>query len=194
MPGGSAMQIPPQWVPMQPCGSLVSFRQANAGQVGDVLTVLDEVAAWLASMGVQQWPHRFDAAWVRSAIEEGHTWLVDADELSVATITLDWSDQIWGPDDGSAGYVHRLAVRRHAAGLGPQLLGWAAEETIRQGRHFLRLDCVATNRRLRSYYESAGFQARGDVEVGGAPGQRIDAGPRILLSRYELDLQLQQEG
>jgi len=78
--------------------------------------------------------------------------------------------------------------------LGPQFLGWAAEETIRQGRHFLRLDCVATNRRLRSYYESAGFQARGDVEVGGAPGQRIDAGPRILLSRYELDLQLQQEG
>lgn len=69
------------------------------------------------------------------------------------------------------------------AGVGAQLLDWAAEETIRQGRHFLRLDCVATNRRLRSYYEAAGFQARGDVEVGGAPGQRIDAGPRILLSR-----------
>ncbi len=187
------MQIAPQWAPMQPRGSLVSFRQVTTGQVGDVLVVLDEVAAWLASLGVQQWPHRFDSAWVLPAIEAGHTWLVDADGLSAATITLEWSDQIWGPDDGSAGYVHRLAVRRHAAGLGPQLLGWAAEETIRQGRHFLRLDCVATNRRLRSYYESAGFQARGDVEVGGAPGQRRDAGPRILLSRYELDLQLQQE-
>ena len=81
------MQIPPQWAPMQPRGSLVSFRPATTGQVGDVLVVLDKVAAWLASLGVQQWPHRFDAAWVLAAIEEGHTWLVDADGLSAATIT-----------------------------------------------------------------------------------------------------------
>jgi len=58
---------------MQPRGSLVSFRPATTGQVGDVLVVLDEVAAWLASLGVQQWPHRFDSAWVLPAIEEGHT-------------------------------------------------------------------------------------------------------------------------
>ncbi len=83
--------MPPQWAPMQPCGSLVSFRPANTGQVGAVLTVLDEVAAWLASMGVQQWPHRFDAAWVLPAIEEGLTWLVDADGLLAATIT--WNGQ-----------------------------------------------------------------------------------------------------
>jgi len=40
---------------------------------------------------------------------------------------------------------------------------------------------------LRSYYESAGFQHEGDVEVGGAPGQRDTAAPRTLISRYQVD-------
>ena len=52
----------------------------------------------------------------------------------------------------------------------------------------LRLDCVASNDRLRAYYEAAGFIHRGDVTVAGAPGQRLDQGPVTVVSRYELRL------
>jgi hypothetical protein len=34
-------------------------------------------------------------------------------------------------------------------------------------------------------YEVAGFVRRVDVAVGGAPGQRLDAGPVTWVSRYE---------
>jgi hypothetical protein len=44
---------------------------------------------------------------------------------------------------------------------------------------------VASNDRLRAYYETAGFLYRGDVTVGGAPGQRLDVGPAVEVSRYE---------
>jgi hypothetical protein len=47
---------------------------------------------------------------------------------------------------------------------------------------------VASNDRLRAYYEAAGFVHRGDVAVGGAPGQHLDNGPATLVSRYELQL------
>jgi hypothetical protein len=52
----------------------------------------------------------------------------------------------------------------------------------------LRLDCVASNDRLRAYYERAGFVYRGDAAVSGAPGQRLDAGPATWVSRYEMSL------
>ncbi|MEV0704550.1 hypothetical protein AB0I53_42450 [Saccharopolyspora sp. NPDC050389] len=52
----------------------------------------------------------------------------------------------------------------------------------------LRLDCVSSNGRLRSYYEKRGFTHRGDVSVGGAPGQREDDGPVTWVSRYELPI------
>jgi hypothetical protein len=79
-------------------------------------------------------------------------------------------------------------VRRHAAGLGAAVLGFAADIARGHGREALRLDCVAANTGLRAYYERAGFAYRGDAAVGGAPGQRLDEGPVTVVSRYELGL------
>jgi len=169
-------------------GRHVQLHQADLSQIGEVLAVLDEAAEWLRSAEVQQWPRRFAAEWVAPDVEQGHTWLADLDGEPAATMTLTWSDPLWERDDGSAGYVHRLAVRRHAAGLGSHLLQCAVAEIHRRHRRFLRLDCVASNRRLRSYYERAGFQHCGDIEVGGAPGQRYGHPPRTVVSRYQLVL------
>ncbi|MEV0769590.1 GNAT family N-acetyltransferase [Nocardia salmonicida] len=167
---------------------LVEFRRAEPGQLGEVLEVLDEAARWLTSQGVRQWPTRFDPGWVEPALSRGETWLVAVAGKLAATVTLDWSDPLWADDTDCAGYVHRMAVRRRAAGIGGQILGWAADTTRDNGRGLLRLDCVATNGRLRAHYERAGFVHRGDVQVGGAPGQRLKDGPLTVVSRYELSL------
>lgn len=169
-------------------GRAVIFRRAASGQVADVLDVLNEAAGWLHARGVGQWPARFEAAWVQDAISRGETWLALAGGEIAATVTLDWSDPIWDDIPGSAGYLHRAAVRRQAAGLGDVALRWAAGAAQAKDRNALRLDCVASNGRLRAYYEAAGFQHRGDVMVGGAPGQRLDDGPVTLVSRYQLTL------
>jgi GNAT superfamily N-acetyltransferase len=169
-------------------GEQVTFRRVGPGQSGDVLAVLDEAAAWLAERGIRQWPARFRSSWVEAAILRGETWLVVVGDTAAGTITLGWADASWDDLDGSAGYVHRVAVRRSAAGLGTIILDWARDTTREHGRHVLRLDCVASNHQLRAYYEAAGFVHRGDVSVGGAPGQRRDHGPTTLVSRYEQPL------
>ena len=82
----------------------------------------------------------------------------------MATITLQRNDElVWGPQPDDAGYVHRLAVRRGAAGVGAELLAWAERETRAAGRDFLRLDCWSENAHLREYYESNGFEHCGDT-------------------------------
>ncbi|MBF8191353.1 GNAT family N-acetyltransferase [Nonomuraea sp. K274] len=163
------------------------YRRVASGQEDEVLAVLDESAAWLAARSVRQWPPRFEADWIAPAIARGETWLVEVGGEAAATVTLDWSDPLWD-EDGTAGYVHRMAVRRWAAGLGAHVLAWAADVTRGAGRSSLRLDCVASNRRLRDHYESAGFAHRGDATAGGPPGGRESGGPRTLVSRYELAL------
>ncbi|HEX3512478.1 MAG TPA: GNAT family N-acetyltransferase [Trebonia sp.] len=164
----------------------VRFLVAAPGQVDEVLAVLDEAAAWLQERGVEQWPSRFEPSWVEGAVSRGETWLVLAGETVNGTVTLDHADPVWdGLPGGAALYVHRMAVRRSASGLGAAILEWAAGVARRQGREALRLDCVAVNGRLRAYYEAAGFAHRGDVTVAGAPGQRLDEGPVTVVSRYE---------
>jgi GNAT superfamily N-acetyltransferase len=169
-------------------GADIEFRVARPDRAADVLSVLDEAAAWLQERGIAQWPAGFEASWVEDAIRRGETWLVAADGAIAATVTLDWSDPVWLDAGGSAAYVHRMAVRRHAAGLGSVILAWAADVARRRGCGALRLDCVASNGRLRAYYEAAGFAHRGNVTVGGAPGQRLDDGPVTQISRYEMPL------
>jgi len=166
----------------------IEFLVAVPRELDDVLSVLDDAAAWLQSGGVVQWPPRFEPSWVEGALRRGETWLVRVGETISATVTLDQADSVWDGLPGRALYVHRMAVRREAAGLGGAILTWAAGVARERDRESLRLDCVASNARLRGYYEAAGFVHRGDATVAGAPGQRLDEGPVTLVSRYELRL------
>lgn len=159
--------------------------RAENADIGKVIVILDEAAEWLRAQDVDQWPLRFQAAWVEPAIARGETWLVLVDGEVTATLTLDWSDPLWIDEEGEAGYVHRTAVRRSAAGLGRLMLDWAVDFTRQHRRGRLRLDCVESNARLRAYYEKVGFVHRGDRTVGGPPGQRRDDGQITVVSRYE---------
>lgn len=63
------------------------------------------------------------------------------------TVTLDLWDPVWdGAPSAAALYVHRMAVRRSAAGLGAAILDWAAGVARERDLEALRLDCVASNR------------------------------------------------
>lgn len=160
----------------------LTLESATSDDIDDLLAVLDEAAAWLRTKGVEQWPKRFKAAWVGPAVERGETWLARLDGAVAGTITLDWDDPLWSDLDGSAGYVHRMAVTRSAPGLGATLLTWTAATTRALGCTYLRLDCVSTNTRLRTYYESQGFHHQGDVPAAAHNNTTTPA------SRYELVL------
>jgi len=79
---------------------------------------------------------------------------------TLGTITLQWSDKkFWGDLPLDAGYVHKLAIKRSYGGkrLGLRLLEWAEAKARAEGKRYLRLDCLASNRSIRDYYEKAGF-------------------------------------
>jgi GNAT superfamily N-acetyltransferase len=110
-------------------------RTASLDDVSAVLDLLAAAAEWSAARGQPNWPARFPTRLISEAA------------------------------DADAGYVHRLAVvRAHAGrGLGSRLLDWADEQVWARDRTWLRIDVVTDYRRLRRYYESAGFLHRRDV-------------------------------
>jgi ribosomal protein S18 acetylase RimI-like enzyme len=158
------------------------FRQARVDEVETVLSVLNDRAAWLRQRGVAQWPAAFRPDWVTPDLLGGTTWLATLDGNAVGTMALNWVDPLW-PDDGVACYVHRLAARRCALGLGAKLLDHATGLVAARGRQALRLDCVADNDALRRHYRSLGFQHRGDVELPEALLRWW--APPLIVSRYE---------
>ena len=136
------------------------------------LDLLEELADWLHARGIEQWPRgraRSGHAYYAASIERQEVHLaLDGDELVGALRLLQRDDIVWPEiEDDDALYLYNLAVRRTAAGqgLGHRLLDWAERRVADAGRTYLRLDCVPANMFLRTYYEDAGFTARGEVDA-----------------------------
>jgi GNAT superfamily N-acetyltransferase len=97
---------------------------------------------------------------MKDNIERGEVYLAKDLDGIVGTITLQWTDlKYWGDLPPDSGYVHKFAVKRSHSGkgLGVRMLQWAEQKTKREGKKYLRLDCLATNKIIRAYYEKAGF-------------------------------------
>ena len=129
-----------------------------------MIDVLAEASAWLRSIGIQQWPMRFSEELMSATAGAGGLHVAVESTRVVGTVTLQWSDPLFWGDRADAGFFHRLAVRRSHTGVGKSLIDWADRRTEEQGRPFLCMDAMTSNRRLRDYYEAIGFEEVGQVE------------------------------
>jgi RimJ/RimL family protein N-acetyltransferase len=169
----------------------LEIRPATPAELDDVLSVLDEAAAWLNSIGVtQQWPTSFsrdasERALVETQLRLGQFHLAYLDGLAVGVFRLITKDpQAWPePDAEEALYLHSFAVRRAVAGsdVALNMLAWARGHAAKDGRSELRLDCWAGNARLRRYYASAGFAFRGERSVAMSNGGYFE------IARFAID-------
>ncbi len=153
------------------------MRRATVEDLGLVLDLLAEGARYARSLGIDQWPERFPEELIVSGIERDEVFVGVIGDMVVSTLSLTWSDEdFWGSHDGQAGYVHRLAVNseRRGDGLGRRLLDWAQTEIDRANRNLLRLDCLASNAALRTWYETIRFVHQRDRELRGPLGAPVE--------------------
>lgn len=146
--------------------TVIDTRVAQPNELYLVMEIVAEAAAWLKEQGIDQWPSPPNEHWQRrmaTAIARGEVYTVGIVKNRFGIVRFTWSDPYW-PDDGLAGYVHSMAIRSemHGQKVGEGILFWATLKAQRQGKRFLRLDCLASNGRLRRYYEDKGFNCQGE--------------------------------
>lgn len=145
--------------------TVLDFKVAQPEELSVVVAILSEAAAWIKDKGIDQWPSPLNEYWRRRVahmVQRGEIFTVGVFKNRLGIVRITFSDRHW-PDDGQALYVGALAIRNnmHGQGLGADILNWAALKAQREGKRFLRLDCLASNRRLRQYYEDQGFIYKG---------------------------------
>jgi ribosomal protein S18 acetylase RimI-like enzyme len=145
---------------------------AERGDLDRYIDLLEELADWLETRGITQWPRgrvRRSAAYFAASIDRQEVQLAFVDDDLAGTLRLLMSDPIVWPEfiENDAVYVYNLGVRRTWAGreLGGRLLDWAGHRAASLGRRFVRLDCLPGNTFLHAYYERKGFVARGEVDA-----------------------------
>ena len=151
------------------------------------IDLLEEVAAWLDTRGIKQWPvgrFRLTADYYAESIGRREVQLMFLGNELVGTLRLLLREPIVWPDvvEDDAVYVFNLAVRRPWADrrFGHRLLAWAEGRAASLARRYVRLDCLVDNDFLRRYYEKAGFEERGEIDA-----QFPEPVGTLRLRRYE---------
>ncbi|MFG2141344.1 GNAT family N-acetyltransferase [Streptomyces sp. NPDC048650] len=157
----------------------IIYRLADAARdLPTLVSLYDGAARWMQDHDIDQWkPGEKDAEHFRHRIterEKGEVWLAEAGGRIVGGFELWWEDvPAWGEQPPVAAYVHRLMVDRTSApaGTGRAMLEQAERRTAEAGRGWCRLDCVASNPRLRTYYEGAGYTVVGEQPLKEGVGE-----------------------
>jgi len=167
----------------------VRIRQATAADVGAVVAVLTEAAAWVRQLdGTVMWvENELAEEHVATEVDRQQFFVTECGGEVAGVVRFQLQDQLFWPDldtDDSA-FVHRIAVRRRYAGRGIStvLLRWAVARARSLGKQYLRLDCDAERTRLRAVYERFGFRLHSYRQVGS-----------YFVSRYEYDVRLKPDG
>lgn len=151
----------------------ITITQAEVADLPTAVALLAEAAARLHERGIQQWaspPPPGLALLLEREVAAGHLYVVRlaATARLIGLFRLRWADAYWATVPGEAGYLHSFALCTDACGygIGAQLLGWLGDYLRSRHCHYLWLDCVAFNPRLRRYYEEQGFIYCGQVVDG----------------------------
>ncbi len=152
--------------------SQIKIADMDDGQ--KVVKFLKQIAQWMFDNDINQWRYLLsggDDEEILEAVNNKETYIVLQDDELIATFTIsanqsEWAQHIFGEDAGQDSlYLHRLAISPEliGSGMGGELLGWIFKN-IPEDKSFLKLDCVADNRKLNRFYRGHGFEYIGETD------------------------------
>ncbi|OAB77724.1 hypothetical protein PNBC_01440 [Paenibacillus crassostreae] len=151
--------------------------QAKDEDAQDIMDILLGIARWLKSKGSRQWEgllHGEDSHDMIGSISKGEVFVFKENGVCVGIVILKqqaspWDINLWGEHEAhldNSVYVHRLAVSRGygGQGLGKEIMLWVQQGIQFKDKDVIRLDCIANNELLNSFYLQCGFSYKGEVE------------------------------
>jgi GNAT superfamily N-acetyltransferase len=147
------------------------MRRATLRELSLVIGLIERTTAWLKSKGTDQWQRPWPSLKarnrrIRKDIEAGKTWIAWVGDVPAGTITIAYAHssslpELWTKKDvGPAFSAHRAVVDRKYAGigLGAAMFNWAAQQAVRYGKEWIRIDVWTNNADLHEYYKRHNFQ------------------------------------
>ena len=135
-------------------------RPAFPGDFDALLDIRQEVADDLMRRGVPSGPNGLRRHHLEEWTAAEVLWVGELDGDLVGSVAVWFHDPTgYWPRADLAAYIRDLMVhpRHRGHGIGVAMLGWAERFAAGCGRHQVRLDCDASNARLRRYYREAGY-------------------------------------
>jgi len=146
---------------------------ATSDDLNPIQLLLLETAKWLKSKGSKQWSALLEGNDVHNtsdAISNGNVFIFRQEQKLAGMVILfaeatAWDQELWSDRILEEGiYLHRLAISRDFTGknLGSLIMEWVNEGIVFDRKKYVRLDCMAGNSILDSFYRNLGYHFKGE--------------------------------
>lgn len=151
---------------------MIEMITASEKDIPVIEGILSDAAHWLNSIGKPLWSEsHISWAGLSKSFTASDFQIALLDGQPAACMAVVDYDPFFWPDipKGQSLFVHRLAVKRFAAGKGisAALLDHAKSMCMERDISQLRLDCIALIEKLRALYERNGFVCVGEKQLFG---------------------------
>ncbi|KAF9562232.1 hypothetical protein EC968_005362 [Mortierella alpina] len=155
-----------------------TIRNTQIYELDEFIDTLETTAEWLKANNIEQWPlgmFRDSRGSILRDIVGRRCFMIDyrpstpnpaITDTVAGLFVLNYHDDfdrlLWdrhADDWMDALYLHRLVIKKPFQGLGlmSAIVAFAEKKVKEEGRHFLRMDCLAANSVLRRYYGEWGL-------------------------------------
>jgi len=155
--------------------------QIIQGQVDRCIGIFLEAAHWGRANGKNLWSDdNLKKENLLKYYKESEFYLYQIEGKDAGAMVIQWEDTLFWPEFelNTAGYLHKLCVRREFSGQGvaDTMIDLAVETCKSRNINKLRLDTGWENKKLRALYERNGFVLY----------DKYDLGNQSYFARYEL--------
>ncbi len=140
---------------------------AREGELEEFHNIIISRCKWLEEKKVNQWkvtsyPIKYDINYFRKHLNKLYIIKDDKDVLG-GFLLKDADEKYWSDSTlFNAYYIHHFATKLNTNGLGKKLILFAINKAKEDNKEYLRLDCVAHNKKLNEYYKKLGFKYSGE--------------------------------
>lgn len=141
---------------------------AEQADLEEIHAILVERCKWFEEQQIHQWeinwyPKKYNHKYFLKQMKENFLYVAKDHQKVVGVMLLKKKDDAYWSDDSSSYYLHHFATRLGYPGLGKEMLEFAYEKCLQDGKAFLKLDSLRDNEQLSEYYQKMGFT---NVETG----------------------------
>ncbi|MCL2816730.1 MAG: GNAT family N-acetyltransferase [Oscillospiraceae bacterium] len=142
--------------------NIIEIKTASEKEISVIVEILEDTVAWLDGIGSPLW-RKQQVQWERLSkdFSASDFYIAYLDKMPAGCMAVvDYDPEFWaGIPKGESLFIHKLAVKRFAAGKGlsDALISHAKSMCAIRGISELRLDCSSDRPKLRAVYERNGF-------------------------------------
>lgn len=134
---------------------------ANINDIDSIIRLYSERMKWFKDNNIKQWSkylNNHPKSEFEKAINNGNYYIIKQNDEIVAGFELSTNSKEWNDDTTPAYYIYKVVTKVGYKNLGQFIFEKCKEIAKLDGKKYLRLDCLKSNKKLNNIYKNHNFQ------------------------------------